>query len=100
MSTNTTREVVPTTKTLEKHKTTCDICKVVSIPTSGPEIDWKANLFAFDKIQISRTTGDSYPEGGNSETVAFHVCPSCWAATLVPMLEGLGAEPTVTECDW
>jgi len=103
--TETRREVAP-----REYKATveiaCDLCgaKRSQMMESGGGMvardDWGKERFDVNEITIEHKTGMSYPEGGDSITTAFDVCPACWDTKLLPWMKSQGAEPHVTSSDW
>lgn len=77
-------------------KLTCDICGAES---NGDE-NWATKDFehALSTVQLEERV--SYPDGGHSKDITFHICPSCFKGKLVPWLETQGAKPSIGEADW
>lgn len=68
---------------------TCDLCGVEA-PCSwtwSREANWKR-----DETTIEVLTGDVWPEGDCRTRRWVDVCPSCFAAKVVPAIEALGCK--------
>jgi hypothetical protein len=82
---------------------TCDLCSRGGggRQMHNQSISWsdKTDLFDIDLTTIRREEGKSYPEGGSTEVMEFHICPDCWDVKLVPWLTSQSAKPTCFERD-
>lgn len=74
----------------------CDICGVES-PRSN---DWSHSRSDVSEVTIQHRKGYIFPEGGNIETTAVDICPTCFTTKLVPWLTSQGAIPREEESDW
>jgi hypothetical protein len=84
-------ETVPEhTKQVETHRT-CDSCGQVI-----PEPDGPGNRYGHDeiRIKISRTLGETYPDGANLDNWDFDCCPDCWESKVLPIFALKGDKPT------
>jgi hypothetical protein len=71
---------------------TCDICKKkAQRPGAGHWVAYSS--YDVSKTTISCEEGASYPEGYNTSTLSFDICPDCFKAQLVPFMRLFGAEP-------
>jgi hypothetical protein len=77
-------------------KLTCDICGADS---NGDE-NWAAKEFEQASTTIQLDERVSYPDGGHSKDITFHLCPECFKSKLVPWLDTQGAKPSIGEADW
>ena len=77
-------------------KLTCDLCGVES---NGDE-DWAIGNYHHATTTLQVEERESYPSGGHSKEMAFHLCPDCFKGKLVPWLDSLGAKPQISESDW
>jgi hypothetical protein len=77
-------------------KLTCDVCGAES---NGDE-NWAAKDFehAISSVQLEERI--SYPDGGHSKDIIFHLCATCFKSKLVPWFESQGAKPSIGEADW
>lgn len=82
---------VPATTVKVLDRIDCDLC--------GNEIEETGDNDV-DDIDILRSTGFRYPDGGDVTEIRYDICRGCWDAVLVPFLESRGAKPTTTRRDW
>lgn len=78
---------------------TCDVCRT---PASDPGSGWRNGYYQVSKTvcEVKCEEGAVYPEGGNTTATSYDICPECFIEKLVPLLRGLGAEPTIKEIDY
>jgi hypothetical protein len=74
--------------------TTCDLCNDVTI--NG----WKESPYDDVNTDVEMKTGSIYPDGGEGKITTIDICPTCFAAKLIPWVEAQGGKPTVVEWDW
>lgn len=74
---------------------TCDLCGRVSSCS-----DWSGGGYGVEETQIKLEEGFRCPDGGNTTTTEFHVCPLCFRDKLIPWMTSQGAKPTITEVDF
>ena len=85
-----TRQIPAKTETFA-NRTFCDICK------SEIEKNYYGNV---SYVEISYTSGISYPEGGRKEKKYYDMCPQCFESQLVPFLSSLGMNSYDEDYDW
>lgn len=82
-------------------KLTCSLCgREAPRPFDNERARWANSTYDIDSVTIERSTGCSFPEGGNKEVVGYDVCPHCWSTKVVPFFKAHGAEPYEKESDW
>ncbi|MBC3906295.1 MULTISPECIES: hypothetical protein [Undibacterium] len=78
-------------------KLTCDVC--------GAESKWDEN-WASKEHEKSITTlqleeEESFPHGGQSTQIQYHICPSCFKTHLAKWMEShRDSKPTITNSVW
>lgn len=78
-------------------KLTCDVC--------GAESKWDEN-WASKEHEKSITTlqleeEESFPHGGQSTQIQYHICPSCFKTHLAKWMEShRESKPTITNSVW
>ena len=77
-------------------KLTCDICAV----ESDSDGNWDGGEFKSATSTVQLEERESYPDGGHSRDVTFHICPTCFKGKLVPWLDSQGAKASTGEADW
>lgn len=88
-------EIVPAQPAKEVQRfdgLTCDLCK------KEFDDEWNAeHRFDVLETEVSMTTGSRYPDGWDTYTTTFDICPGCFKTVLVPLLKEKGAEPREEE---
>jgi len=77
-------------------KLSCDICGA----ESNSEENWSTKDFENARSTVQFEQRESFPDGGHSTEIAFHICPTCFKSKLVPWLASQGAKPSFSEADW
>ena len=75
----------------------CDLCG--EIAKFG---DWSNECYVVEEVSVTYRTGSEYPEGSNTETYGFDICPDCFINTLIPWVESEGTckVSKTTEDNW
>jgi len=82
-------DVPATTREVEEY-TTCDLCREKITEDRGSE----------EKVEISRRTGDSCPDGGSGDEIKVDLCCLCFDTKLKPWFESQGVVLTAIKWDW
>ena len=75
---------------------TCDICRRA---TSGEVWTNGDKIYGAGKTQVFLEIGEYLPDCSNGELIEFDICPDCFRDKLMPVLQALGAKPTISEWD-
>lgn len=90
------KEVTKTYKVKTVDNTICDICGKAY---KGEE--WESWAYDVNKTVFKIEQGSSYPEGGNTTTISYDICPDCFLNKVIPLVKTIAKnEITVTEKDW
>jgi hypothetical protein len=81
----------------EVEEATCDLCGKKADRVEWNGVEWSRGAYDVSKTGVYLEEGDNYPEGRDTTTTEFHICPKCFKAKLVPWLESQGAEPSHEE---
>ena len=65
-------------------------------PKSG---QWSNDRFGVDKVTVSRSRGNRWPDGGVGKTKWFDVCPECFENKIIPFIHEFRKEKISSE-DW
>lgn len=76
---------------------TCDVC--------GAESKWDENWSSKEHEKINSTISleeeDSFPSGGQSTQIQYHICPKCFKEHLTKWFEShRDSKPTITSSVW
>lgn len=77
-------------------KLTCDICGTAS----NTDENWSTKDFEHAISAVHLEERESFPTGGHTKDVTYHICANCFKTRLMPWLDTQGAKPTVSEADW
>ena len=77
-------------------KLSCDVCGA----ESNSDENWASKDFEHVTTVIKMEERESYPDGGHTRDMTYHICPACFKSKLIPWLENQGASPSVSEADW
>ena len=96
----TTREVPAKTETVIDH-IKCELCdNTTKHPCGGFGTSWSPAQYEVLDVEVSMSTGSSYPEGGSKETVVLDICPRCFTEKLLPWFQSQGGVPRKEDSDW
>jgi hypothetical protein len=70
----------------------CDIChNKADRPYTN---QWEAmNSYKVSRTVVTFEEGEAYPEGRNTKTLTYDICPTCFMQHLVPFMTSHGAKP-------
>lgn len=92
----TEKRITPAREDVYQIGVRCDLCK-----REFQGRKWgKTSCYEVFETTVEFREGTSYPEGGCAERIEFDICPECFAQRLIPMLEKMGATPSVIEEDY
>jgi hypothetical protein len=72
-------------KTIKVPETTRQVVEKVECDMCGEEIKPSRN-YEVDAVTVQRWHGETYPEGGNTRTQSFDICPKCFVEDLMPYI--------------
>lgn len=85
-------DIIPARETKKCSEVRCALCKkIAKFPHRAVDGNWADDYYTVDKVTITRETGASYPEGGNSVVTEIDICPECFDTKVRPAMRDLGA---------
>ncbi len=76
----------------------CDLCGRSGTAWCDSS-EWEETEYVVERVTISYESGSNYPDGKDTITHTFDVCPTCWVTEIVSLFKARGARPYVSRCE-